>query len=109
MPQVAVGHEAQVQGARERAAGAIARAQNIPIEEARTQVTGYEQQYRQTMEQARHQATEAADMAATVVSRGALFGFFALALGAVAGKQCFRRRAVYIARTFLRISCSRLG
>ena len=89
------GDEAQAQEARERAAAAIARAQNIPIEEARTQVTGYEQQYRQTVEQARQQATEAADTAATVVSRGALFGFFALALGAVAAWFGGRAGAVY--------------
>ena len=80
MRAVLTGDQAQAQEARERAAAAIARAQNIPIEDARTQVTGYEQQYRQTVEQARQQATEAADTAATVVSRGALFGFFALAL-----------------------------
>ena len=80
MRAVLTGDAAQAQEARERAAAAIARAQNIPIEEARTQVTSYEQQYRQTVEQARQQATEAVDAAATVVSRGALFGFFALAL-----------------------------
>ena len=92
MRAVLTGDEAQ---ARERAAAAIARAQNIPIEDARTQVTGYEQQYRQTAEQARRQATEAADTAATVVSRGALFGFFALAFGAVAAWFGGRAGAVY--------------
>ena len=67
------GDQAQAQEARERAAAAIARAQNIPIEEARSQVAGYEQQYRQTVEQARQQATEAADTAATGgLARGAV-------------------------------------
>ena len=89
------GDQAQAQEARERAAQALARAQNIPIEEARTRVTGYEQQYRQTVEQARQQATAAADTAAKVVSRGALFGFFALALGAVAAWFGGRSGAVY--------------
>ena len=89
------GDQAQAQEARERAAQALARAQNIPIEQARTQVTGYEQQYRQTVEQARQQATAAADTAARVVSRGALFGFFALALGAVAAWFGGRSGAVY--------------
>src|SRR4051794_13572686 len=89
------GDQAQVQDARERAAQALAKAQNIPVEQARTQVTGYEQQYRQTVEQARQQATEAADTAARVVSRGALFGFFALALGAVAAWFGGRSGAVY--------------
>ena len=74
-----VGDPAQAQEARERAAQAIARAQNVPIEEARNQVAGYEQQYRQTVDEAKRQATEAADTAAKTVSRGALFGFVALA------------------------------
>ena len=89
------GDQAQAQDARERAAQALAKAQNIPIEEARTQVAGYEQQYRQAVEQARQQATAAADTAARVVSRGALFGFFALALGAVAAWFGGRAGAVY--------------
>jgi hypothetical protein len=89
------GDQTQAQEARERAAQALARAQNIPIEEARSQVAGYEQQYRQTVEQARQQATAAADTAARVVSRGALFGFFALALGALAAWFGGRAGAVY--------------
>ena len=89
------GDPAQAQEARERAAQAVARAQNVPIEQAREQVAGYEQQYRQAVEQARRQATEAADAAASVVSRGALFGFFALALGAVAAWFGGRAGAVY--------------
>ena len=89
-------------GARARRA-AVARAQNIPIEEARTQVAGYEQQYRQAVEQARQQATEAADTAARVVSRGALFGFFALALGALAAWFGGRAGAVYPTLTDLRL------
>ena len=72
------------QDARERAAQAIARAQNIPVEQARTQVQQYEQQYRQAVDQAQQQATEAADTAARAVSRGALFGALGLILGAVA-------------------------
>jgi hypothetical protein len=89
------GDQAQAQDARERAAQALAKAQNVPVEQARTQVTGYEQQYRQTVERARQQATQAADTAARVVSRGALFGFFALALGAVAAWFGGRAGAVY--------------
>ncbi len=84
MRALLTGNEAQAQDARERAAQALARAQNIPIEEARRQVAGYEQQYRQSVEQARQQAAEAADMAARAVSRGALFAAFALILGALA-------------------------
>ena len=74
MRALVTGDEAQAEQAREQAAQAVATAQNIPIEQARTQVQQYEQQYRQTVDQATQQATEAADAAATAVSRGALFG-----------------------------------
>ena len=79
------GNQQEAQDARERAAQAIARAQNVPVEEARTQVEQYEQQYRQTVEQAQQQATEAADAAASAVSYSALFGALGLILGALAG------------------------
>ena len=75
----------QQQDARERAAQALAKAQNVSIEEARTQVARYEQQYRDAMAQAKQQATAAAETAAKTVSRGALFGAIALVLGALAG------------------------
>jgi hypothetical protein len=82
---VVTGDEAQAADARERAAQALARMQNISIDEARTRVGNYEQQYRQAVDRARQRAREAADAATKIVSRAALFGFFALALGAVAG------------------------
>ena len=72
------------EAARERAVQALAKAQNIPVEQARTQVAQYEQQYRQVVDQAKRQATAAADATATAVSRGALFGAIALLLGALA-------------------------
>lgn len=75
----------ELEAARGRAAEALAKAQNISVEQARAQVQRYEEQYRAAVAQARQRATEAADIAAAVVSRGALFGFFALLLGAVAG------------------------
>lgn len=78
------GNSAQAQDARERAAQALAKAQNLPIEEARTRVGQYETQYRQAVETAKQKATEAAQTAAKAASRGALFAFFALLLGAVA-------------------------
>jgi hypothetical protein len=78
------GDQAQASEAREAAAQALARAQNISVEEARTRVGQYEQQYRQALDQAKQKATQAADMAAKVVSRAALLGFLALMLGAVA-------------------------
>jgi vacuolar-type H+-ATPase subunit H len=78
------GNEQQAADARNRAAEALARAQNIPVDQARTQVQQYEQQYRQSVEQVRQQATEAADAAASAVSTAALFAAFGLILGAVA-------------------------
>ena len=79
------GDQAQAADARERAAQAIAKAQNIPVEEARKQVQQYEQQYRQAVDQAKQQAAQAADTAAKAVSRAALFGAIGLILGALAG------------------------
>jgi hypothetical protein len=79
------GDQQQVEEARERAAQAIARAQNISIENARTRAQEYEQMYRQTVDRAKQQATQAADTAAKAVSRAALFGAISLLLGAVAG------------------------
>ena len=76
----AAGQEA----ARERAVQALAKAQNIGVDQARTQVAEYEQQYRRIVDQAKRQATTAADATTTAVSRGALFGAIALILGAIA-------------------------
>jgi hypothetical protein len=78
------GNPQQATEARERAAQAIARAQSIPVEQARTQVQQYEQQYRQAVDRAKQQATEAADTAASAVSTAALLGALGLILGAVA-------------------------
>jgi len=78
------GNEQQAAEARNRAAEAIARAQNIPVDQARTQVQQYEQQYRQAADQAKQQATEAADAASSAVSTGALLAALGLILGAVA-------------------------
>jgi hypothetical protein len=81
---VVTGNPEQAQQARERAAQAISRAQNISIEEARTKVQQYEQQYRETVERTKQQAAKAADTAANAISKGALFGAIALVLGAIA-------------------------
>jgi hypothetical protein len=75
----------QQQDARERAAQAIAKAQNVSVEEARSQLARYEEQYRDTVARAKQQATAAAETATKTVSRGALFGAIALVLGALAG------------------------
>jgi hypothetical protein len=85
MRAAVTGDQLQAAEARERAAQAIARAQNIPVEDARRQVQQYEQQYRQVVDQAKQKATQAADTAAKTVSGAALFGFISLLLGAIAG------------------------
>ena len=82
---VVTGNPGQAQQARERAAQAISKAQNISIEDARKQVQQYEEQYRQSVEQAKQQAAKAADATAGAVSKGSLFGAIALVLGAIAG------------------------
>ena len=84
MRALVTGNQAQANDAREQAAQALARSQNIPIEEARTRVAGYEKQYRETADRAKQQATQAADTAAKAVSRGALLASLALLLGALA-------------------------
>jgi hypothetical protein len=81
----ATGDAQQADAARERAAEALAKAQNKPIEEARAQVKQYEQQYRQGVEVVQRETTEAAAATAKAVSRGALIGALSLLLGAVAG------------------------
>lgn len=80
----ATGDAQQAEAARTRAAEALAKAQNVPIEDARNQVRQYEQQFRQGVETTRREATEAAATAAKAVSRGALIGALSLLLGAVA-------------------------
>jgi hypothetical protein len=73
---------AQQAAATEKAADALAKAQNIPPDQA--QVAQYQQQYQETVAKAKGQAKKAADTTAKTVSRGALFGALALLLGALA-------------------------
>ena len=79
------GDAADQQQARERAAQALARARSIPVDEARTQITQYEQQYRAAAQRLRDQAAQAAQTAAEVVSRAALISFVVLILAALCG------------------------
>jgi hypothetical protein len=79
------GDQAQAEQAREKAADAIAKAQNIPPEQARQRVAEYEAQYRETAERAKQQATSAADAAVKTGSRAALLATLALLLGGLAG------------------------
>jgi len=100
------GDQAQAQAARDRAAQALAKAQNIPEDQARAQVQQYEQQYRGAVDQAKQKATQAADLAAKGLSRGALFGSLALILGALAGWFGGRTGTVYPTLTDERLASS---
>lgn len=84
MRAAATGDAQQADAARTRAAEALAKAQNMPVDEARNRVRQYEQQYRQAVDGAKRQATEAAAAATKAVSRGALIAAVSLLLGAVA-------------------------
>lgn len=88
------GDPAQQRDAKERAAQALAKAQNVSIEEARTRVNQYEAQYRQTVEETKRQAAQAAEVTAKAVSRGSLLAVIALALGGMAAWFGGRRGAV---------------
>lgn len=84
MQAVVNGDPAKAEEARGRAAEALAKARNIPVEQARGQVDAYEARYRETVAQAKQQATEAAETASKVISSAAFLGFVALVLGAIA-------------------------
>lgn len=78
------GDQAKADEARNRAADALAKAQNIPVDQAKQQVAQYEQQYKDAVAQAKQQAIEAAQAAATAFSAGAILAFIALAIGGIA-------------------------
>jgi hypothetical protein len=78
------GDQQEAAEARTRAADALAKAQNIPVEEAQARVSKYEQEYRQGVDTAKQKTTEAAAVATKAVSRLALVGALALLLGGVA-------------------------
>jgi hypothetical protein len=103
------GEPSQAEAAREQAAAALAKAQNVPIEQAREQVAQYEQQYRQAVEQGKQKAAAAADTAAKAATRAALFSVLALVLGALAGWFGGRAGAVDPTLTTLALSRQRRG
>ena len=78
------GDPTQQAAATDKAAAALAKAQGIPVDQAKAQVVQYQQQYKETVAKAKEQAKQAADATARTVSRGALFGALALLLGALA-------------------------
>jgi hypothetical protein len=89
-----LGAQSQQSAARDRAAQALARMQSIPIERAREQIAGYEQQYRQSVDQAKQTATQAAETTRRAVTWSMLAGSIALLLGALAAWWAGRESAV---------------
>jgi hypothetical protein len=88
------GDPAQQAAANDKAADALAKAQNISQDEAKAQVGQYQQQYKEIVAKTKEQAKQAADTAAKRVSQGALFGALALLLGALAAFFAGRASAV---------------
>ncbi len=78
------GDPANAAAAREQAAQSVAAAQNVSIDEARGRVAQYEKQYRDTVEQAKQKALEAAEAARKVTVRAGLVIALALIFGALA-------------------------
>lgn len=78
------GDAADKQQAENRAADALAKAQNIPADQARQQIQDYRKQYEQAVASARKQAEEAARTAKSVATQGALYASVAPILGAIA-------------------------
>lgn len=84
MKAVISGDPSKGADAKTRAAEALAKAQNVPVDQARAKVDEYEATYRETLATAKQEALIAAQTTATIVSRGALLGFLSLVLGVVA-------------------------
>jgi hypothetical protein len=78
------GDPGQQTAATDKAVDALAKAQNIPPDQAKQQVEQYQQQYHQTVGQAKERAKQVADTTAKTASQAALFGALALLLGALA-------------------------
>ncbi len=94
MRAAVTGDDTQQAQASEKAAQALAKAQNIPVEQARTQVQHYAQQFKEATAKAKDQAKQAADAAARTASQAALYGALALILGALAAYFAGRGAAV---------------
>jgi hypothetical protein len=98
----ATGDAQAQQAAHDRAVSDLARAANISPDDARTRLDQVQQQYRQTMAQAKQQATRAAEVARKSAAEAGIFGFVALVLGAIAawfggGIGAARREAALVA------------
>ncbi|MCC0808298.1 PhnA-like protein [Methylobacterium sp. W2] len=94
MRAAVTGDGAQQAAAQEKAAQALAKAQNISVEQAKAQVAQYTQQFKETVATAKEQAKHIADATARRVSQASLFGALALIFGALAAFFAGRGSAV---------------
>ena len=78
------GDKAAADGARDRAVDSLAKTANVSPDEARTRLQSAEQQARQAADQVKQKAQQAAEATRKGVASAGIFGFVALALGAVA-------------------------
>ncbi|MCJ2137004.1 PhnA-like protein [Methylobacterium sp. J-026] len=78
------GDAGQKQQAEARAADALAKAQNIPVDQAKQQIQDYEKQYDQAVATAKQKAEAAAVTAKSAATQGAFYAAIALVLGALA-------------------------
>ncbi|MCJ2043684.1 PhnA-like protein, partial [Methylobacterium sp. J-078] len=79
------GDPAQKSQAETRAADALAKAQGIPVDQAKAQLQDYRKQYDETVAAAKQNAEAAAVAAKSAATQGAFYGALALILGALAG------------------------
>lgn len=78
------GDQAAAAAARDRAVDGLAKTANISPDEARTRLQQAEQQARQAADQVKQKAQQAAEVTRKSLASAGIFGFIALALGAVA-------------------------
>ena len=107
MRAAVTGDGAQQAAAQEKAAQALAKAQNISVEQAKTQVAQYSQQFKETVAMAKEQAKQVADATARRVSQASLFGALALIFGALA--SFFAGRGSAVDPTITRTAPNTLG
>ena len=81
----ASGDKQAADASRDRAVDSLAKMANVSPDEARARLTQAEQQYRQGIDTAKQKATQAAEATRKGVASAGIFGFVALALGALAG------------------------
>jgi hypothetical protein len=70
---------------RDQAATVLAQQAGISQDEARDRLTQWSESYQRTAAEMEQQGRQAAEKAAAIVSRAAIYGFVALVLGAIAG------------------------